>query len=222
VGYDQAALARINADAIEMMRDLSRDADGPTVVSGCIGPRSEGHRPTDQMSADQARAYHRAQLDAFRAAGADLANAMTITYADEAIGIVLAAADIGLPVAISFTVETNGRLPDGTSLADALRQVDTATGGRAAYFAVNCAHPDHIELAIEAGADWTARLRAVRANASRRSHAELDEASDLDDGDPAEFAAGYQRLRRSVPTLTVLGGCCGTDFRHVAAVAAAL
>jgi homocysteine S-methyltransferase len=219
VGYDQTALTRINTDAIEMMRNLSRDAVGPVVVSGCIGARSDGYCPTDQMGADAAGVYHRPQLDAFRAAGADLANAMTIAYPDEAIGIVLAAADIGLPVAISFTVETDGRLPNGTALADAVRQVDTATGGSAAYFAVNCAHPDHIELAIEAGADWTSRLRAVRANASRRSHAELDEASDLDAGDPAEFAAGYRRLRASVPTLTVLGGCCGTDVRHVAAVA---
>jgi homocysteine S-methyltransferase len=219
LGYDQAALDRSNESAIAFLSELAVEVEGPSVLSGCIGPRSDGYRPTVRMSADEARAYHAPQIVTFDRSGADLVNAMTITYPAEAIGIVLAAAGVQLPVAISFTLEVDGRLPDGTSLADAIAQVDAATGNGAAYFGINCAHPDHIALALDAGGEWTKRIRALRANASRRSHAELDEAPDLDEGNPTELAEGYRRLRELVPTLTVLGGCCGTDARHVAAIA---
>jgi homocysteine S-methyltransferase len=193
------------------------------VVSGCVGPRSDAYHPTTVMAAEQAQAYHRRQINVFAATDADMVHAMTIGYPDEATGIVAAAAAAAIPVAVSFTVETDGRLPDGSTLAAAIRQVDAATDGAATYFGVNCAHPDHIAAALT-GADsaWTGRLRVLRANASRRSHAELDEATELDDGDPIELGRGYRELRERVPGFTVLGGCCGTDARHVAAIAAAV
>lgn len=221
LGYDQRALDRINEQAIAFLSELAADWGGRTVISGCLGPRADAYRPATLMSADEAGEYHRPQVAAFARAGADLVNAMTLTYADEAIGVVSAASSVRMPVAISFTLETDGRLPDGSSLASAIDAVDTATNGAAAYFGINCAHPDHIAPALDGG-DWTTRLRSLRANASRRSHAELDEAADLDDGDPVELGAGYRALRASVSTLTLLGGCCGTDARHVAAIAAAL
>ena len=221
LGYDQPALERVNEHAIAFLSELAAEA-GPTVISGCIGPRSDGYRPASHMSAEAAREYHRPQVAAFARAGADLVNAMTITYTDEAIGIVLAAVSVAIPVAISFTVETDGRLPDGTALGDAITAVDAATDRAPVHFGVNCAHPDHLASALAAGGGWASRLRALRANASRRSHAELDEASELDEGDPAELAQGYEQLRALVPTFTVLGGCCGTDVRHVAAIAAGL
>jgi len=146
---------------------------------------------------------------------------MTITYPDEAIGIVEAARHAGIPVAVSFTVETDGRLPDGTTLGDAIQRVDEATEGAAAYFGVNCAHPTHLDGALDGGTPWAPRLRGLRANASRKSHAELDEAETLDDGDPEELGREYVELRREMPGLTVLGGCCGTDIRHVRSIAAA-
>jgi homocysteine S-methyltransferase len=225
LGYDQDALDRVNADAISFMIELASAADpGPSevVVSGCIGPRSDAYQPTTVMDAAQAQAYHRRQIEAFAATDADMVHAMTIGYADEATGIVAAAAEAGIAVAVSFTLETDGRLPDRSTLAAAVRQVDAATGGAAAYFGINCAHPDHIAAALT-GPDraWTSRLRTLRANASRRSHAELDESDELDDGDPIELAAGYRQLRELVAGFTVLGGCCGTDARHVAAIAAA-
>jgi S-methylmethionine-dependent homocysteine/selenocysteine methylase len=218
LGYDQPALDRVNEQAIAFLSELAAEA-GPTLISGCVGPRADGYRPTQHMSAEAARDYHRPQVAAFARAGADLVNAMTVTYADEAIGIVRAAVEVAMPVAISFTVETDGRLGDGRTLEDAIAAVDTATDRAPVHFGVNCAHPDHMTLALAAGGDWTSRLRALRANASRRSHAELDEASELDAGDPAELAQGYEQLRALVPTFTVLGGCCGTDARHVAAIA---
>jgi homocysteine S-methyltransferase len=219
LGYDQNALDRSNRDAVDLML-LVAGVYGVTnaVISGCIGPRADGYHPRTKMTAQQARDYHRPQLATFAATPADMANAMTITYPDEAIGIAAAANDLGLPVAISFTLELDGRLPDGTPLSDAVGLVDSANSS-VAYYGVNCAHPDHIAAALEGGASWTSRVRALRANASRLSHAELDEASELDDGDPVELATGYQYLRELAHSLTVLGGCCGTDVRHVSAIA---
>jgi S-methylmethionine-dependent homocysteine/selenocysteine methylase len=174
------------------------------------------------MTADDAAEYHGRQLQVFAEAGADLATAVTMTYAEEAEGIVAAARDAGLPVAISFTVETDGRLPSGQALPEAIEQVDAATDAAAAYFMVNCAHPTHFRQVLEQDGAWRERIRGIRANASRMSHAELDEAEQLDDGDPAELGAEYRELRERLPRLAVVGGCCGTDHRHVAAIADAL
>ncbi len=220
LGYDQRALDRINEQAVALLSELAIEANGPALISGCIGPRSDGYSPTIRMSANEAENYHRPQIASFGRAGADLINAMTITYTAEAVGIVAAAGSVRLPVAVSFTVEVDGRLPDGTALADAIRQVDAATDSAAAYFSINCAHPDHIAAALADEGDWTRRLGALRANASRLSHAELDAAEQLDEGDPIALAAGYRELRARVPSLAVLGGCCGTDARHIAAIAA--
>jgi homocysteine S-methyltransferase len=221
VGYDRSALDRVNRDAIDFMLLIAGTYGAEeAVVSGCVGPRADGYHPAHRQSADEARAYHRPQIETFASTPADMVHAMTITYPAEAIGIVNAACEAAIPVAVSFTVETDGRLPDGTALADAVAQVDAATDGVAAYFGINCAHPDHIAPALKGDLAWTSRLRTLRANASRRSHAELDEAAELDSGDPADLAAGYVQLRARVPSLSLLGGCCGTDVRHVQAIAA--
>jgi S-methylmethionine-dependent homocysteine/selenocysteine methylase len=83
---------------------------------------------------------------------------------------------------------------------------------------INCAHPTHFDDAIEGGAAWARRIRGLRANASTKSHAELDEADELDQGDPDDLGPRYAALREKLPNLNVLGGCCGTDHRHVCAV----
>jgi S-methylmethionine-dependent homocysteine/selenocysteine methylase len=211
LGYDAAALSDVYRRAVELVRSLGDDV----VVSGCIGPRGDGYVVGETMSADGAARYHRPQIDALRAA--DLVTALTLTYADEAIGVVRAAERAGIPAVVSFTVETNGRLPSGQPLADAIAEVDGATDGAAEYFMVNCAHPSHFEHVLPVD-----RVRGIRANASRLSHEELDDADELDDGDPDELARDYAELRRRLPSLAVVGGCCGTDERHVGAIAAAL
>lgn len=222
IGADE--LAVLNRQGVELMhalRDEYQTGTFPIIVSGCIGPRGDGYVPDASLSADAAQAYHRPQVAAMAAAAPDMITAMTLTTVDEAIGIVRAVQATGLPVAISFTIETDGRLPSGPSLGQAITAVDSATDGAAAYFMVNCAHPDHFEPAIEPGAPWLDRLRGLRANASRCSHAELDAMTSLDAGDPAALAGQYAQLRLRLPQLTVLGGCCGTDARHIAAIAAA-
>ena len=221
LGYDATGLAAANRRSVEFMLDLrdSTPAWGrPVLVEGVIGPRGDGYVASARMTSAQAEAYHAPQLEALAAGGADLASALTITYADEAIGIVRAAQRVGLPSAVSFTVETDGRLPSGQSLGEAVERVDEETDGAASYFMINCAHPSHFADALRDGGPWLSRIRGVRANASTRSHAELDEAEELDDGDPVDLAAQYAALGDALPQLHILGGCCGTDIRHVTAI----
>jgi homocysteine S-methyltransferase len=220
LGYDAAELAEVNRRAVALVEDVRNGAaDVRVVVGGCVGPRDDAYAPRDQVSAEEAFAYHRPQIETFAGTAADFVNALTLTYSAEAIGIARAANAVGLPVAISFTVETDGRLPGGETLGDAIAAVDAATD--VDYFMVNCAHPTHFAGVLEDG-DWRERVWGVRANASKKSHAELDEADELDSGDPQELASHYPGLRERLPNLRVAGGCCGTDDSHIAAICAAL
>jgi len=185
------------------------------VISGCIGPRGDGYNPKAFMTETEAERYHAMQADTFRDADADMVTAITMTYAAEAIGIARAARAAGMPVAISFTVETDGRLPGGRTLRETIEEVDAATDRTPVYYMINCAHPTHFAGALAEGEPWVARIRGLRANASTKSHAELDEAKELDTGNPVELGRQYRDLRSRMPRLNVLGGCCGTDHRHV-------
>jgi S-methylmethionine-dependent homocysteine/selenocysteine methylase len=221
IGYDAEELDRLNRKAIALLegiRDEFSDGRAPIVISGCVGPQDDGYDPGELLSADAAREYHSAQIGTFAGTAADMVTAITMTYAEEAVGIARAAREAGVPCAISFTVETDGKLPSGQPLGEAIEQVDAETASAPAYFMINCAHPTHFAAVLEAGNGWRERIRGLRANASRMSHAELDEASELDEGDPADLGARYAGLREELPRLNVLGGCCGTDHRHVAAI----
>jgi S-methylmethionine-dependent homocysteine/selenocysteine methylase len=221
LGYSPEALAEVNHAAVELLAELRSGyatTDSPVVLSGCIGPRSDGYRPEWLMTATQAEDYHAEQIATFRATDADLVTAITMTHTAEAIGIARAAQAHGLPSVVSFTVETDGRLPSGEALGEAIEKVDAETGSAPAYFMVNCAHPTHVDKTLIAGERWTARVRGLRANASTMSHAELDAAESLDIGDIDDLGARYAGLREQLPHLTVLGGCCGTDARHIDAI----
>jgi homocysteine S-methyltransferase len=217
LGYSAASLRRVNRDAVAMLVRL-RDRVGleSLLISGCLGPRGDGYVAGEQMDPDDAAAYHTPQIEAFAEAGADVVTALTLTGTGEAIGITRAARSAGLPVAVSFTVERDGRLPDGTSLQAAVTTVDAETAPE--YFMVNCAHPSHIAPGLAEDGDWRSRILGLRPNASARSHEELDAATELDEGDPLELAQAHDALRRWLPNLTLVGGCCGTDARHVAAM----
>ncbi len=218
LGYTDAGLARVNRRAVRFLQDL-RDAnlDVPVVISGNLGPCGDGYVTGEMMSADEAAAAHLEQIRTLAAAGADLISALTLTYSAEAIGIVVAATSVDIPAVISFTVETDGRLPSGQPLAEAIREVDAATDRAAAYFMGNCAHPTHLEGVLSAPGPW-GRLRALRANASPKSHDELEASTELDRGDEGELTEGYQRIRALLPCLAVVGGCCGTDLAHLQAI----
>ena len=223
LGYDPRDLDHMNRRAIALLegiRDELKETSTVTVISGCIGPRGDGYQPTRVMGIEEARGYHHAQIDALAATAADMVSAITMNYAQEAVGIALAAKDASMPVAVSFTVETDGRLPTGQPLQEAIEQVEAATRSYPSYYMLNCAHPEHFEKVLRGS--WTARIRGLRANASRKSHAELNESTELDIGSPPELGAQYAELRRQLlPRLNVMGGCCGTDHRHVESIAAA-
>lgn len=226
LGYSKAELAGANRAAIALMgalREKHQQPDFPMLVSGCVGPRGDGYVASALMRAETAQAYHGEQITALAGAGADLITAMTMTNTAEAIGIARAATRHAKACVISFTVETDGRLPTGQSIADAIKEVDAATEAAPAFYMLNCAHPTHFEAALREGkgAAWTHRLRGVRANASCKSHAELNQSPEIDRGDPAALGAQYRALRQSLPHLKVLGGCCGTDHAHIAAIAKA-
>jgi S-methylmethionine-dependent homocysteine/selenocysteine methylase len=222
LGYSEAALADVNRRSVELLAEFRPRLGGESelVISGCLGPRGDGYRADKIMTAAEAQRYHTAQIEAFAGTEADQITALTLTYPSEAVGIVRAAEAAAMPVAISFTVETDGRLPNGASLEEAITEVDAETDGAAAYFMINCAHPTHFAQVLESGS-WVERIRGLRANASSKSHAELDEADELDEGDPLELASQYRALAGSLPNLTVVGGCCGTDQRHIGAICAA-
>jgi homocysteine S-methyltransferase len=221
LGYSPAALADVNRRSIALMTELRDELETPTspmVISGNIGPRGDGYDPGRKMSTAAAEAYHKEQIGTFAETEADMVAAFTMNYVEEAIGIARAAAAADIPAAISFTLETDGRLPTGQSLKDAIEEVDAATDSAPAYFMINCAHPTHFAAVLASGEPWVKRIRGIRANASRRSHAELDAATDLDAGDPAELGREYRELLGTLPGISVVGGCCGTDHRHVGAI----
>lgn len=219
-------LDRLNREAVQfalsLRENFEKTSGKPLIVNGVVGPRGDGYRPDFQMSAKEAKLYHAIQIGSLAAAGADMVSAITMNYVNEAIGIALAAKDLGMPCVISFTVETDGRLASGVSIGDAITAVDAATGSSPIYYMINCAHPSHFAESLEEDASWLGRIHGVRANASHKSHAELDESVTLDIGDPVDLGRRYRALRNSLPAMNVIGGCCGTDHRHMAAICEAM
>jgi S-methylmethionine-dependent homocysteine/selenocysteine methylase len=221
LGYSPEQLADINRRGIKLMtkiRDEYASQQCPMVISGTIGPRGDGYQVDTKMTVTEAVLYHGKQINTFVSTEADMVTAFTLTYLEEAIGISLAAKNAKMPVALSFTTEIDGRLPCGTLLADAIEQVDAATNSYPAYYMINCSHPDHFSQALAADEPWVKRIRGIKANASRLSHAELDAAEFLDSGNPTELGQQYRVLLSQFPHFNILGGCCGTDDRHISAI----
>ena len=219
LGYDDQALRDANGAAAVFARALATGLDESS-VNGAVGPRGDGYVVGDVMTAEQAADYHTPQVAALAEAGVDQVTGVTLTYPQEAVGFVAAADAVGVPAVVSFTVETDGRLPSGHSLREAVELVDAETNRSPLGFMINCAHPTHFEASLVDG-DWLNRIVGIRANASTMSHAELDAATELDDGHPDDLAERYRQLLDRLPALELLGGCCGTDHRHIRAISEA-
>ncbi|NKL01549.1 homocysteine methyltransferase [Rhizobium leguminosarum bv. viciae] len=220
LGYTNEALKAVNEEAVDLLvglRNAYQRPEQPIVISGAIGPRGDGYK-AGVMDAAEAEDYHAFQIGAFAGTEADMVTAFTLTNIDEAIGVARAAQALGMPSAISFTLETDGRLVTGRSIQDAIETTDAMTGGAPAYYMINCAHPTHFETALDPGSAWVKRISGIRANASTMSHEQLDNSETLDAGDPEDLGRRYRKLIDRMPALSVLGGCCGTDHRHVAAI----
>ncbi len=224
LGANEQELHEANMDAIAFIAELRNEYAGnskPIVLNGVIGPRGDAYAPEAEVAANESEEYHAKQINWLAETEVDMVTALTFTQSDEAIGLVRAAKAAGLPVVISFTVETDGKLPTGQPLGEAIRAVDATTDSAAAYFMVNCAHPDHF-VDVLGDEDWAHRVRGLRCNASRLSHAELDECEELDDGDPTELGEQYKSMTKTMPWLNVFGACCGADLRHVSRIARAV
>jgi S-methylmethionine-dependent homocysteine/selenocysteine methylase len=220
IGYPDNALKEINEKAVELMTELRAEFVNnidSVLISGCIGPRGDGYVPDNFMNIEESQAYHLQQIKVLRNTAVDFISALTMNYTDEAIGIVRAAESVDLPAVISFTVETNGKLPTGESLRHAIEKVDENVKSPPLYFMINCAHPTHFfnEFVVNKNEKWIKRIKAIRANASCKSHAELDEATELDRGIPIELGKEYKKIRDFFPHINVFGGCCGTDEAHI-------
>lgn len=224
LGYSPKEMAEANWGAISLLESIRGEFKGKLekiVISGCIGPRGDGYSPGKTMTAKEAETYHGNQVRIFEDSAADMVTAITMNYVEEAIGISKAAENAKMPVALSFTVETDGKLPTGQTLREAIEQVDATTSHYPSYYMINCAHPTHFESQLVQGEPWTHRIRGLRTNASRKSHAELNESPELDIGNPAELGSQHAQLKKRFRSLNVMGGCCGTDHRHVEQIAAA-
>ncbi len=220
LGYDLPGLRRINQESvvfIELLCSRWETPNSPCVLNGVIGPRGDGYRGGD-MDAAEAEDYHAFQAEIFAASDADMISAVTMNTMGEAIGIVRAAKAVTMPCVVSFTVETDGQLVGGASLREAVETTDEDTGGWPAYYMVNCAHPSHFAGVLERGETWVNRIGGIRANASTKSHAELDQSTELDIGDVIDFGRRYGALKKACPAIRVLGGCCGTDHTHIESV----
>ena len=223
LGYDVGTMAEVNRKSVALLEEIRaryESEQNPVVISGCIGPRGDGYLPDRAMSIEEAADCHSAQVEVFAQTEADLVSAITMNYPEEAAGMALAAKAAGIPAVVSFTLETDGRLPTGHGLGQAIDEVDQATGEYPSYYMINCAHPSHFADAVLGDEHWAGRIRGLRANASRMSHAELNDAEELDAGNPAELGREYAQLKLShLRNLNVMGGCCGTDHRHVEQIA---
>ena len=224
IGYPNSAVYEVNKKAIQLLSDLQKEYENDItnlLISGCVGPRRDGYKPENTMTAEEAQQYHSVQIEVFSQTPVDMVSAITMNYAEEAIGIAKAASAANLPVVISFTVEVNGKLPTGMSLKEAIEYVDKSVQQPPLYFMINCAHPTHFYSELVAGRNeqWTKRIKGIRSNASCKSHAELDETTELDRGNSKELGIEYKKLKEALSQLTVFGGCCGTDEEHILAIA---
>lgn len=225
LGYTDDEINEVNRKAIALLAGLRRDFEDrntPMIISGCLGPQGDGYHIDGKMSVAEAKKYHSGQIKAFKQTEADIVSAYTLNYVEEAIGIARAAQDADIPVVISFTVETDGRLPSGQPLGEAISLVDEATGFSPLYYMINCAHPTHFNHVLQGGSSWLERIKAIRANSSCKSHAELDESVEIDRGDRTELKNEYINLLNLLPNLSIFGGCCGTDHHHIEEICSGL
>ena len=221
LGATEEELKQANLDSIAFiagLREEFRDNQKPIVLNALLGPRGDAYTPDSEIATHEAEDYHSEQIGWLAGTDVDMVTATTFTQSDEAIGVVRAANKVGLPAVVSFTVETEGGLPAGQALSEAIEAVDQATNNGPAYFMVNCAHPEHF-MHVLSDTRWSRRIHGLRCNASRKSHAELDQSETLARGYPVELATLYKRIRATMPWLNVFGGCCGSDLRHVVEIA---
>jgi S-methylmethionine-dependent homocysteine/selenocysteine methylase len=221
LGYSPAVLAEANLKSIAFLRELADEYadDIPQIlIAGYVGPRGDAYRINRTITVGEAEDYHAVQLATLKAADVDLAWALTFNNIPEAIGVARAAARIGIPLAISFTLDSASRLSSGPSLAQAVETVEAETDGAPAFYSLNCSHPVEFEPALTPGG-WIGRVRGFRPNASKMDKIALCKLGHLEEGDPVELGRLMGALARRYPHMDVWGGCCGTGDVHLDEIA---
>lgn len=223
LGISPEGLEDFQLRCIGFLRDVARPFAGqvPEILfAGIVGPRGDAYGREHTMGADEAEDYHSVQLRTLREAGVDLVSAMTFNSVPEAVGLARAAAAAGLPLSLSFVVDTSGRLRTGPTLRKAIEAVDEQAGdARPDFFGINCAHPLEFEPALYPAGDWLRRLRSLRPNASAADKISLCQIGHLEAGDPGELGRQMGALAGRLPHVDVWGGCCGTWDDHLRAIA---
>ncbi|KAJ5210720.1 Homocysteine S-methyltransferase [Penicillium cf. griseofulvum] len=220
IGLSIPQMVDLNHTAVKLLQGIRSETPfDPIVISGAMGPLQDAYQDST-VSFDQAREYYGPQIRAFAEEGVDMLCIMTVTNLDEAFGAVSLAREYNLPIHVSFSIETDGRLRGGKTLEDAIREVDSVTENYVTYYGVNCAHPRYIIMAVQdMPMEVRSRLGSIRGNSSLKSHEELDNSTELDRGDIPGWVQEFNQLVSMLPGLKVVGGCCGTDEEHIDAIA---
>ena len=218
IGYDPTALAAMQTRAIEFLREVSdpyRDRLPDVRIAGIVGPRGDAYQVNPTITADESEEYHSVQLATLAASGVDLVEAMTFNNVDEAVGLARAASSAGLPLSVSFVLDSDHNLNGGPSLKEAIESVDAAAGSdRPAFYGINCSHPFEFMPAIESG-EWFKRIRCLRPNAAAADKISLCTLGHLEEGDPVELGSLMGQLAADYPHIDIWGGCCGTWDKHL-------
>lgn len=224
LGLSTSQVLNLNRAAVTILRDLRHGAETPStpiVISGTLGTLQDAYQDsTGTVSITLAQENYRSQVHVLAQEGVDMLSIMTVTNLNEAIAAVTVAREFNLPIHVSFSIETNGRLQGGRTVDDVIREVDHLTESYTTYFGVNCAHPRHIMAALQGvSKEVRSRIGSIRGNASLKSHQELDNTLVLDRGDVSVYVGEFDGLLNILPELKVVGGCCGTDEEHLDALA---
>lgn len=214
-----------NTRFLAKLRDGSGDYARQVAICGLMSCRGDAYKPDEAMSADAAADFHAWQADALAAAGVDFLLAATLPALSEALGLARAQAATGLPYVISFVARREGTLLDGTPLSVAISTIDAAVTPRPLAYLVNCTHASIFRSALlnERNSSPLVKQRVIGllANTAALSPEELNERTDLVEEAPAVFGRSVAALRSELG-MKILGGCCGTDQRHIECLARAL
>ena len=222
LGYSAEGLQQMQRRTIQFLDEMRAEyADRVTdvYIAACIGPRGDAYGTGGEITADEAEDYHSVQLHNLDGTAADMAVAATFNNIPEAIGVIRAAKGAGMPIGVSLTLTPEGRLRSGPTLREAVETVDEVTAGAAAWFGTNCSHPLEFEPAIADAGPWLDRLRYIRPNAAKMDKIALCSLGHLEDGDPEELGEQMGDVVRRLPRADIIGGCCGTDERHLSEIA---
>lgn len=209
-------------DNVKFLRNIQRNSGIEMYVGGLMGCKGDAYTEEGALSERDAYVFHKWTAEQFEKAGADFLYAGIMPTLPEAAGMAKALESTDLPYIISFTIQEDGRLIDGTRITDAIRYIDEITSSKPICYMTNCVHPSIVYKALSQPFNENEIVRSrfwgIQANTSPLSYAELDGSADLKCSEPEEFATEMMKLS-DVGNFKIWGGCCGTDNRHMECVA---